>query len=685
MKRRITMKISGFVIMNKQALRIVVTAVFASLLLGCKVEGVVTVDGVPQSGVAVTVSNYEDSLTTTTNSKGEYAFGLTAGSYYVEIDAPPGFTGQSGRRIFKSTDNSTVSGVDFTLDTSTAVQTAQGTFYGYHEDNGVVTYQGIRAAQAPVGERRWKEPLPVADSTDGIIAVAPGDMCIQLGDKLNGAPTSLYGEMIGSEDCLYLNIWKPANATSADNLPVMLWIYGGGNSLGESSTYTGKYLAETYGVVVVNFNYRMGPLGWFSLPQMHDAGTTAETRSGNYGTLDQVNALKWVNRHIANFGGNPDNVMVFGESAGASATLAMLASPLTEGLFHKAAVQSAALGWITDHSIWQTRAVAENLADDVEPGYPSSSSEILVSALQRDGLAANRADAVYLQETMPQTVLADYLKGMSPQSLYSLYDTKLGAFIDMPTIVQDGTVIPMSDVKTTFSSGQYHKMPVILGTNRDEYKLFLLSREDYTTEVADTIPLIQNSSDYQLAGKYYSEAWGITSMYELADAFAQNQDDVYVYRYDWDEEPNLVVLDMAKVLGAAHGLEIGSTMNNPDLAVVPSLSFALFTSKNKPGRTYLAETMSSYWANLAITGSPAQGVGSDLPLWTKWTTDTAAERLMVFDTQEDQGTRMIANNNTMESLKARVQAESGFHSESRYCNLYTEIFGADAFTASSCE
>ena len=145
-----------------------------------------------------------------------------------------------------------------------------------------------------------------------------------------------------------------------------------------------------------------------------------------------------------------------------------------------------------------------------------------------------------------------------------------------------------------------------------------------------------------------------------------------------------MVLNMANVLGAAHGLEIGYTMNNPDLAVTPSLTFALFTNKNKVGRTYLADTMSSYWANLAITGSPAQGVDSNLPQWTTWTTDTSAERLMAFDTLEDQGTRMIVGNNTMAGLKARVQAETGFDLESRYCNLYTEIFGMDAFISAIC-
>ena len=656
------------------ALRLSLSAAMMAAVAGCQVEGVVTLDGQPASGVTVTVSQGEESLTTRTGRDGSYAFDLPAGSYLVSMQPPAGYTGQPQRRVFKSSDSSDVTGVDFHIDSSTSVTAPQATFIGFHEDNGVRAYQGIRAAQPPVGSRRWMAPEAMPDSRDNVLAVAPGDMCIQLGDKLNGAPVSLYGEMLGSEDCLYLNVWTPDDATPGSNRPVMFWIYGGGNSLGESSTYTGKYLAEKYGVVVVNFNYRMGPLGWFSLPEMHSTLASAETRSGNYGTLDQINALRWVQRNIAAFGGDPDNVMVFGESAGASATLAMMASPLTEGLFHKAAAQSPALGWITDHTIWQTRAVAENLADAAEPGYRSSSHEILLKALIRDGRATDRTSAIRALAQMTPSGLSAYLKGMSPESLYGLYQTKLGAFIDMPTIIQDGTVMPALDVSTVFRTGQYHKVPMILGTNRDEYKLFLLSRSDYTTTVSDVLPLIQSNNDYQLAGRYYSDAWNITGMYELADAISQHQDDLFVYRFDWDEEPDLVAMDMADVLGAAHGLEIGYTMNNPDLAVTPSLTFALFTGRNKPGRDYLAQTMSGYWANLAMTGNPERGTDQTLPQWRAWNTDT--HQLMAFDTEEDQGTRMITSFDTMNALRDRVSDEQGFDSQERYCNMFHEIFGA---------
>lgn len=668
----------------------------ALLLSGCQVEGVVSMDGQPQAGIVVMLSDGESTIQRVTDSSGAYVFDAPAGSYYVSMQPPAGYEGVPGRRIYKSSDMADVSAVDFNWDNTTAVTIPQGTYYGDYVDDevglptGVVSYQGIRAAMPPLNERRWQAPKPVPESDAAMLAIAPGDMCIQLGDKLNAAPTALYGTMIGSEDCLFLNIWRPTEATPESPLPVMVWIYGGGNSLGEASTYSGQYLADAHNVVVVNFNYRMGPLGWFSLPQMHasrDAEAVedtriAETRSGNYGTLDQINALRWVNQNILAFGGDPENVMVFGESAGASATLAMMASPLTEGLFHKAAVQSAALGWITDHTIWQARSRAENPVDAPQPGYKSSSYEILASLLQRDQIISDRSELTAWLNDIAPADLSAYLKELSPQDLYSLYETKLGAFIDMPTVIQDGYVIPEKDVLTLFRDGDYHRVPVILGTNRDEYKLFLLSRPDYTTEVADVLPLIQSNHDYQKAGRHYSDAWQITAGFELATAIADNQSEVYLYRFDWDEEPNLVVMDMAEVLGAAHGLEIGYTLNNPDLAVTPSLSFALFTESNRSGRQYLADVMSSYWANLAWTGTPGQGREGTLAEWTPWQND---HRLMVFDTPEDQGSTIQVAWDTREDLKHRVLNDSEFDSSSRYCTLVTEIFGTSDVAEQDCD
>ena len=154
-----------------------------------------------------------------------------------------------------------------------------------------------------------------------IEALAPGSMCPQFETVLTGADPGS-GQVIGAEDCLYLNIWSPPNAR---DLPVMFWIHGGGNTIGEGGSFSGARLATAHNLVVVTINYRLGVFGWFNHPALQ-TGDPADD-SGNYGTLDMIRALEWTRDNIAPFGGDPGNVTLFGESAGARDTLAMMASP----------------------------------------------------------------------------------------------------------------------------------------------------------------------------------------------------------------------------------------------------------------------------------------------------------------------------------------------------------------------
>ena len=189
----------------------------------------------------------------------------------------------------------------------------------------------------------------------------------------------------GSEDCLFINVWSPENSKS---LPVMFWIHGGGNSVGEAATsiYDGSRLARENNVVLVSINYRLGPLGWFRHPALRTNDTTPADNSGNYGTLDIILALQWVQENIQQFGGDATNVTVFGESAGAFDTLSLMASPLATGLFHKAISQS---GGLNLNSI----ASAENYVDDDEPGHPLSSQETVNQLLIQLGKASDRTAA----------------------------------------------------------------------------------------------------------------------------------------------------------------------------------------------------------------------------------------------------------------------------------------------------
>ncbi|MGH8499420.1 MAG: carboxylesterase/lipase family protein, partial [Methylococcales bacterium] len=224
---------------------------------------------------------------------------------------------------------------DVSSATSAQVRINTGILEGQQEKS-LSIFKGIPFAAAPIGKWRWREPQPVAEWKNIRNAKQFGSSCIQapglseLSDA--GDPGGL------NEDCLYLNVWTP-DLKPAAKLPVMVWIHGGALVFGSGSVvgYDGAALARR-GVVMVTINYRMGPLGFFSHPAI-DAEKNGNAK--NFGLLDQIAALKWVRKNITAFGGNPDNVTIFGESAGAQSVLALYASPMARGLFHKGIAQSA--------------------------------------------------------------------------------------------------------------------------------------------------------------------------------------------------------------------------------------------------------------------------------------------------------------------------------------------------------
>jgi para-nitrobenzyl esterase len=193
---------------------------------------------------------------------------------------------------------------DLEPETATLRITTSGNILGYVGKNGAYTWKGIPYAQAPTGPLRWRAPTPIQPSnTRGVIeALASGPVCPQFASLIGGQPDAPQGSVIGSEDCLYLNIYAPPNA---ENLPVMYWIHGGGNSIGQGGSYDGSNLAMQRDVVLVTINYRLGIFGWFTHPALSTGNP--EDDSGNYGTLDAIQGLKWVRDNISQFGGDPDN------------------------------------------------------------------------------------------------------------------------------------------------------------------------------------------------------------------------------------------------------------------------------------------------------------------------------------------------------------------------------------------
>jgi len=217
-----------------------------------------------------------------------------------------------------------------------------GQVQGVNADlDGVVVYRGIPFAAPPIGENRWRAPQPVRPWEGVKVCDKFGHPAFQ-GAHYEGGYTTEWGygdEATYSEDCLYLNVWTKASAQPEKKLPVALWIFGGGlrEGWGSEPEFDGQEFAAK-DVVLVSFNYRVGPFGFFAHPELLAEGGTEA--SGNFGTLDQIEALRWVHKNIAQFGGDPDNVMIFGQSAGSRSVKTLCTSPLAKGLFHKAVIMS---------------------------------------------------------------------------------------------------------------------------------------------------------------------------------------------------------------------------------------------------------------------------------------------------------------------------------------------------------
>ena len=549
-------------------------------------------------------------------------------------------------------------------DNATLRKTTSGNLLGYTGANGAWTWQGIRYAKAPKGTLRWRAPLPPkAPRKGGIIeTLAPGSACPQLPSALSddAAPGRV---TVGNEDCLFMNIYAPPNA---ENAPVMFWLHGGGNTIGESARYSGENLAMKHGVVVVTINYRLGLFGWFSHPSLSTGNPKDD--SGNYGTLDVIRGLEWVRNNIEGFGGNPANVTLFGESAGAFNTLAMMASPLAEGLFHRAIVQSGG---------FQTTPMSVARNTENNGGHAFSSAEILTKLLVADGTVADETIAAEYAQDMSRANLRQYLYNKKPDDFYALFDGFAFGMVDLPANLGDGFVLPSLPTEAIFSSPEnYNQVPVILGTNRDEPSLFMFRDPRYVELFLGFIPRLVDEANYLGLVKYGALSWKERGVDSLARAMtASGNNDVFTYRFDWDEEPSQFGFDLSKALGAAHGLEIAFAFND--------FSDGLGAGALYPGdeaQFALANSMSAYWTEFAANGNPGTGQDGQQVPWLAWGTD--GKRSIILDSPADQGIFMDDVEVTMASIKEALMTDEGFSDETLRCQIYVRTFRDEHFVKS---
>ncbi len=501
------------------------------------------------------------------------------------------------------------------------VHLTSGTIEGALRGN-IAVFEGIPFAMPPVGDLRWREPQPVASWTGIREATRPSHPCMQSvagTDNFIQPLAATYGvpytlqTLDPSEDCLYLNVWTPQLQPGA-NLPVMVWLHGGSNRVGSGAEpgYDGAILAS-HGVIVVTVNYRLGAMGFFTHPEL-----TAESphhSSGNYGLLDQIAALKWVQQNIAAFGGDPANLTLFGESAGSIDATTLMASPLTKDLFRRVIAESGpAFGLGPARTVTQMEPLGLAVGKEAAGGKPGSQLEALRS------LPAARIAEI------EDRLIATGFKGYDPNAS-----------------VVDGWVLPQSPAKA-FASGKIEPVDLLVGLNSREFAAF---RVDAAAEAKKSPQPAAKPGTSEVLSQFATLArplygtWTDMTVATYAarilvhgnPAVDQATDDIlvacpdgaeaalttsagrraFVYRFD-----RSVPGKGESELGAFHSLELPYVFGTFQARTFSWLPFTATDHK-------LSQIIEAYWTDFAKLGDPN---GPGLPHWAPW--NTRQEPYLVF-------------------------------------------------------
>jgi para-nitrobenzyl esterase len=454
---------------------------------------------------------------------------------------------------------------------------------------GMNAFLGIPYAAPPVGNLRWRPPKRYGSFPGSVFeATQFGSECMQAGG--------------GSENCLFLNVYTPpaASGNGGSSLPVMFWIHGGGLVNGSSDPYDPRWLVKN-GVIVVTMNYRLGYLGFFAQAAIDAEGHL----KGNYGLMDQQFALKWVHRNIAAFGGDPNRVTIFGESAGGQSVYSHLASPLAAGLFGGAIAESGSYAEFQDYfSYIVTLAQGETTGS---AGVPSG-------AAIADSVGCTSQRASCLRAVPASTMVADQPFPMYP-------------FVD-------GTLLTQT-IGAAFASGEFNRVPVISGTNHDEYRLFVALDYDLVGNPIETSAEYDTAVDALWGGlatdvialypfasyPFGGEALGASGTDGIFSCPARNADQllsqyVTTYAYEFNDEnapPPQSAFGgyLTFPLGAFHTAELQYLFKGVDVFGLPvSLSHK---------QVQLSDAMVSYWTQFAKTGNPNS---SAAPAWSPYNAST---------------------------------------------------------------
>lgn len=566
---------------------------------------------------------------------------------------------------------------------SSVRMTNLGEVVGFQGLNDAHTWLGIPYAQPPVDELRWKAPRPVLPWTQRLAALDYGAPCPQLA-VLSGSPQ--VSGVTGQEDCLTLNVWAPTFGPTTvprqgERLPVMVWLHGGGNTLGSGGSaqfapYDGSLMATEHNVIVVTINHRLGPMGWLSLDALVGTSDNPEDASGNFGTLDLVESLRWVQANIAAFGGDPDNVTIYGESAGGQNVLSLMFAPLARGLFHRAISQSGRLSVIPIDEARQYDG-----PQDLPSGRRWDSSTMQSQWLIQSGQATDLADAKQKASAMSDEEMASWLRGLSTPEIFGVFDAAFAGMINMPAILADGYVMPAKSASELLSdSASFADVPLMIGSNRDETALFMAYSPEYVDFTMGLPSNIRNPTAYRRDVKYSSDLWKADGVDAIAESLSRRSpDQVFVYRFDADDWRNYGVIDLKELFGAAHALEIPFVFG-----YFPNPAKVLFPDSTFEEVELLSNAMMSYWAEFARHGDPGSGSSDELPAWQPWAAQ-AERAFVVLDTDIDQGIRMEQGMLTNASVKAAFANDDSFESDASRCLSYRNVFWPPDFDEAEYE
>ena len=516
-------------------------------------------------------------------------------------------------------------------------ETAYGKVRGVDDSTASGTYfwKGVPFAQPPVGALRWQPPVePVA--WQGTRETRQfGNACLQIGriygpganNRFDDTIASTLDQLVGSEDCLTLNIWRPSS--NQDKLPVLLFVHGGSAISGYTAdpVYDGAALAKAANAVVVTANYRLDILGFMQLPQMQTGAAT----TGNFALLDNIQALSFIQRNIGKFGGDAGNVTLMGQSAGAINALALLTADKAKGLFHRIVPISGGLSLPSN--------LPAGTLSTIKPvsAYATQASMLLAHLMVADGLATDINGAAAVAAGWSAQQVASYLRGKDGSVLLKTLAAK-GLTSAGP--IPDGLLLP-TDPMAAIAAGRYNKVPVMAGYTAEEGKLFapllaalggkpgfkitdaqrfaMMQRFDPdaapgSLSVGDIIdpsylPVDAAGSGYNAKMALLGRLFINPSRDNLLNTLLTQQSDVWAYRFDWAQQP----APWNTVYGAAHAFDLPFMFSNFGPSV---FSRASNSRANEPGRRALSGAMTASLKAFMQSGNPQnQALGQT---WNRW-------------------------------------------------------------------